>query len=52
MSVHPSGVTPAGRGLAVLAVLAVLALLLGGFGLSRADAGLTTRQVTVDGCRV
>ncbi|MEV4842725.1 alpha/beta fold hydrolase [Micromonospora matsumotoense] len=49
MSVHPSGVTPAGRGLAVLAVLAVLALLLGGFGLSRADAGLTTRQVTVDG---
>ncbi|WP_194821149.1 dienelactone hydrolase family protein [Micromonospora sp. S-DT3-3-22] len=49
MSLRPPGVTPAGRGRAALTVLAVLALLLGGYGLFRADAGLTTRQVTVDG---
>ncbi|WP_433231555.1 alpha/beta hydrolase [Micromonospora sp. CA-248260] len=49
MSVRPRGVTPAGRGLAGLAILAVLAVFAGGYGLSRADAGLTTRQVTVDG---
>ncbi|MGC5661768.1 dienelactone hydrolase family protein [Micromonospora sp. WMMD723] len=49
MSLRPPGVTPAGRGRAALTVLAVLALLLGGYGLLRADAGLTTRQVTADG---
>ncbi|MFJ8685441.1 alpha/beta hydrolase [Micromonospora wenchangensis] len=49
MSLRPPGVTPAGRGRAALTFLAVLALLLGGYGLFRADAGLTTRQVTVDG---
>ncbi|WP_431917609.1 dienelactone hydrolase family protein [Micromonospora wenchangensis] len=49
MSLRPPGVTPAGRGRAALTFLAVLALLLGGYGLLRADAGLTTRQVTVDG---
>ncbi|WKU04508.1 alpha/beta fold hydrolase [Micromonospora sp. HUAS LYJ1] len=49
MSLHPPGLTPAGRGRAALTVLAVLALVLGGHGLFRADAGLTARQVTVDG---
>ncbi|WP_422752985.1 dienelactone hydrolase family protein [Micromonospora sp. WMMD708] len=49
MSLRPPGVTPAGRGRAALTVLAVLALVIGGYGLSRADAGLSTRQVTVDG---
>ncbi|MFI9642089.1 alpha/beta fold hydrolase [Micromonospora sp. NPDC051925] len=49
MSVRPLGVAPAARSLTILAVLAVLALAAGGYGLSRADAGLTTRQVTVDG---
>ncbi|MEU7958220.1 dienelactone hydrolase family protein [Micromonospora humida] len=49
MSLRPPGVTPAGRDRAALTVLAVLALLLGGYGLLRADAGLTTRQVTADG---
>ncbi|MGV9981962.1 alpha/beta fold hydrolase [Micromonospora wenchangensis] len=49
MSLRPPGETPAGRGRAALTVLAVLALLLGGYGLLRADAGLTTRQVTADG---
>ncbi|MGX4656218.1 alpha/beta hydrolase [Micromonospora sp. SCSIO 07396] len=49
MSLRPPGEPPAGRGHAALTVLAVLALLLGGYGLFRADAGLATRQVTVDG---
>ncbi|MEH1053827.1 alpha/beta fold hydrolase [Micromonospora sp. CPCC 206171] len=49
MSVRPLGATPAVRRVAVLAVLAALALAFGGYGLGRADAGLTTRQATVDG---
>ncbi|MEU4716178.1 hypothetical protein AB0F73_21360, partial [Micromonospora purpureochromogenes] len=49
MSVRPLGATPAARRVAVLAVLAALALACGGYGLVRADAGLTTRRATVDG---
>ncbi|MDH6465264.1 dienelactone hydrolase [Micromonospora sp. A200] len=49
MSVRPLGATPAARRVAVLAVLAALALAFGGYGLARADAGLSTRRATVDG---
>ncbi|MGC5021174.1 alpha/beta hydrolase [Micromonospora sp. DT47] len=49
MSVRPSGATPAARRNLLLTGLAALALALGGLGLIRADAGLTTRSVTVGG---
>ncbi|MEH1093110.1 alpha/beta fold hydrolase [Micromonospora sp. CPCC 205739] len=49
MSVRPLGAPPAVRRIALLAVLAALALALGGYGLARADSGLTTRQTSVDG---
>ncbi|SCF40383.1 Alpha/beta hydrolase family protein [Micromonospora purpureochromogenes] len=49
MSVRPLGATPVAGRVAVLAVLAALALAFGGYGLARADGGLTTRRATVDG---
>ncbi|MEV4478923.1 alpha/beta fold hydrolase [Micromonospora coxensis] len=49
MSVRPSGVAPATRRTVLLTLPALLAVLLGAVGLVRADAGATTRQVTVGG---
>ncbi|SCE67290.1 alpha/beta fold hydrolase [Micromonospora mirobrigensis] len=49
MSARPAGRVPATRATMLLALLALLAVLLGGVRLAQADAGLSTRQVTVDG---